>query len=230
MKNTPDGYKYILLLIDSFSRWCEAVPTKSQDADTVARVLYQEIFIRYGTPKEIVSDLGHQFTSRLVRAICELGGAKQKFTSPYHPQTNATCERMNSFLIQSIKAYCDTDQNNWPCKLPGLLMAYRSTPATQSTELSPYQLVFGRKMSTPPDIDLLPKKLLPVSFQQHLNETISNLQVFQEIAEQNVRKNQIKYKTVHDRKAKETDVRVCNKVLMTNLAVPVGLVPKLFPP
>ena len=74
-------------------------------------------------------------------------------------------------------------------------MAYRSTPATRSTGLSPYQLVFGRTMSTPPDIDLLPKKSLPVTFQEHLNETISNLKVFKEIAEQNVRKNQTRYKT-----------------------------------
>ena len=94
MKETPAGYEYILLLIDSFSRWYEAIPTKLQDAQTVATILYNDIFTRYGVPREIVSDLGRQFTSKLVRAFCELGGAKQMFTSPYHPQTNATCEWM----------------------------------------------------------------------------------------------------------------------------------------
>ena len=230
MRQTPDGYKYILLLVDSFSRWCEAIPTKTQDAATVAQVLYRDIFTRYGTPDEIVSDLGRQFTSRLVRAICELGGVRQKFTSPYHPQTNATCERLNSFIIQSVKAYCDADQNNWPDKLPGILMAYRSTPATRSTEFSPYQLVFGRTMSTPADVDVIPKKSLPATFQGHLNEVVANLKVFQEVARDNVAKNQSRYKQVHDRKAKDQSFQVGHKVLMTDPAVPVGLVPKLYPP
>ena len=230
MKTTPDGYKYILLLVDSFSRWCEAFPTKSQDSQTVAKILYQEIFTRYGTPREIVSDLGRQFTSKLVRAVCELGGSKQKFTSPYHPQTNAACERMNSYIIQSVKAYCGEDQDDWPDKLPGILMAYRSTPATRSTELSPFQLMFGRTMVTPSDIDLLPRKSLPETYQGHLNGLIQNLKVFQQVAKSNVQKNQAKYKAVHDRNAKERNLLVGNKVLMTNPAVPVGLVPKLFPP
>ena len=230
MKATPEGYKYILLLVDSFSRWCEAIPTKCQDAKTVAEILYKEIFTRYGTPKEIVSDLGRQFTSKLVRALCELGGAKQKFTSPYHPQCNATCERMNSFIIQSVRAYCDSDQNDWPSKLPGIMMAYRSTPATRSTGLSPYQLVFGRIMVTPSDVDLLPKKSLPEAVQQHLNNLVTSLKVFKEVAEDNVKINQERYKTVHDRKATNKQFHMGDKVLMSNPAVPVGLVPKLFPP
>ena len=86
MPEKHSGYKYILLIVDSFSRWCEAVPTNNQDANTVARVLYQEIFTRYGTPKEIVSDLGRQFTSKLVRAICELGGAKHLHHRTIHRQ------------------------------------------------------------------------------------------------------------------------------------------------
>ena len=177
-----------------------------------------------------MSDLGRQFTSKLVRALCELGGAKQKFTSPYHPQCNATCERMNSFIIQSVRAYCESDQNDWPSKLSGIMMAYRSTPATRSTGLSPYQLVFGRIMVTPSDVYLLPKKSLPEAVQQHLNNLVTSLKVFKEVAEDNVKINQERYKTVHDRKAINKQFHMGDKVLMSNPAVPVGLVPKLFPP
>ena len=109
-------------------------------------------------------------------------------------------------------------------------MAYRSTPATRSTEFSPYQLVFGRTMSTPADVDVIPKKSLPATFQGHLNDVVANLKVFQEVARDNVAKNQSRYKQVHDRKAKDQSFQVGHKVLMTDPAVPVGLVPKLYPP
>jgi cleavage and polyadenylation specificity factor subunit 1 len=50
LPKTKDGYQYILLLIDSFSHWCECVPLTSQDSVNVAKVLYNEIFTRFGMP------------------------------------------------------------------------------------------------------------------------------------------------------------------------------------
>ena len=229
-KQTSEGYKYLLLVVDSFTCWCEVIPTKSQDAETVARILYTDIFSWYGAPKTIVSDLGRQFTSKLVKALCELFNVKQNFTSPYHPQTNATCERLNSFIIQSVKAYGNRDQSDWPEKIPAILMAYRSTPATRSTEFSPYQLVFGRTMTTPIDNEVLPKKTLPPSVQQHLSHTIDNLAVFHAVARENVERNQQRYKNIHDRRAKDHQLEVGDRVLLSDSAVPLGLVPKLHVP
>ena len=53
---TKDGYKYILLIVDSFSKWPEAFPLKTQEATEIANVLYKEIFTRYGAPRTIISD------------------------------------------------------------------------------------------------------------------------------------------------------------------------------
>ena len=69
---TKDGYQYILLLIDSFSHWCECVPLTSQDAMSVARVLYNEIFTRFGMPASILSDRGQNVMSKLVSALCDI--------------------------------------------------------------------------------------------------------------------------------------------------------------
>ena len=71
--------------------------------------------------------------SNLVAALCNLSAFKRHCTGAYHPQTNASCERM--------RAYVKDDQSDWPSKLPGILMAYRMTPAMRSTEFSPYFLV-----------------------------------------------------------------------------------------
>ena len=58
IRNGYDGSKYDFLLVDSFSWWPEAFCLPSADAVTVAKVLFKEIFTRYGAPAVLVSDRG----------------------------------------------------------------------------------------------------------------------------------------------------------------------------
>ena len=58
---TSDKYKYILVLVDSFSKWCELVPLKTQEASEIAWALYSTILIRFGAPHQLVSDRGQIF-------------------------------------------------------------------------------------------------------------------------------------------------------------------------
>ena len=232
LKLTPDGYKYVLLFVDSASKWCEAFPTKNQEAETVAKLLYENIISRFGCPDELLSDLGRQFTSKVLRAMCELYSIKQTFTSPYHPQTNAACERLNSFIIQSIRAYNTKDQNNWPKLIPAIMMAYRCTPAVKSTELSPFQTLFGENMQIPADADLLPKKTLPAKLQNYLQDRMFDIKVFRETAQHNIKRHQQDYKASHDMHKNAVDPQLVEgqMVLMSDEAVPLGHTPKLHPP
>ena len=58
---TPDGYRYILVIADYFSKWTEACPIKDKCADTVADVLVDKIILRFGMPLVIHSDQGREF-------------------------------------------------------------------------------------------------------------------------------------------------------------------------
>ena len=227
IKQTPQNEKYILVVVDSFSKWCEAFPLKTQEASEIADILFREIFTRYGAPKTLISDRGRNFMSHLVSALCALFDVKRVHTSPYHPQTNAECERRNSVIAQSIRAYGKLDQSNWSKLLPGIMMALRATPATQSTTYSPYFLVFGREMSLPLDVALLPKKTLGKSAQHHLGELLHSLEVAREVASQNMEKAQKPYKSIYDRKVKEPNFAPGDKVWIFNPKVPVGLSRKL---
>jgi hypothetical protein len=53
--------RYILVAIEYVTKWAEAIATKNDDADTVARFLYENIITRFGCPKELVSDRGTHF-------------------------------------------------------------------------------------------------------------------------------------------------------------------------
>ena len=156
LTTAKDGSKHILLLVDSLTRWPEAFSLKTQEASEVAHILYNDIFTRYGAPKYLVSDRGQNFMSKLMTAICELFDVKRHHTSAYHPQTNSTCERLNSTIEQSLRAYIKEDHSDWPKVLPGILMSYRKSPSTNSTKFSPYNLVFGVEMNIPYDVTMIP--------------------------------------------------------------------------
>ena len=58
---TPDGYRYILVIADYFSKWTEAFPIKNKCADTMADVLVEKIILRFGMLLVIHSDYGCEF-------------------------------------------------------------------------------------------------------------------------------------------------------------------------
>ncbi|CAC5385634.1 unnamed protein product [Mytilus coruscus] len=118
LSKTNEGYSYVLLLVDSFSKWSEAFPMKTQEALRLQSFLFREIISRYGAMKCLVTDLGRNFVSNLVNALCQMLNITRHHTSSYHPQTNGLVERTNSTLIQAVRAYIPDNtpdaQNNPP--------------------------------------------------------------------------------------------------------------------
>ena len=223
-----NGYQYILLVVDSFSRWCESFPLETQDAKQVATVLYNEIITRYGAPSCLVSDRGANFMSKLVSALCEMFDITRHHSSSYHPQTNSTCERMNSTLAQTLRMYCNKEQTNWPQYLPSVMMAFRMSPATESTGLSPFHMVFGKEMNLPVDTSLVPKHTMAPDAKAHFDELLERLKIAKEIALSNVKDSQAKSKERFDKKSKEPTFDLHDRVLLRCSKVPTGLSPKLF--
>ena len=228
LPKTKEGYQYILLIVDSFTKWTECFPLKTQEASEIADILYNEFITRYGAPRSIVSDRGRNFMSKLVSALCELFEIKRFHTSSYHPQTNGTVERANSTLLQTIRAYIADDQSNWPKLLPSIMMAFRSMPNTESTGYSPYEMVFGETMNLPIDTSLIPKQTLPQSVQQYFAELTDRLKVVSKLAKFNQERKQLQAKERHDIKAKVPNFMVGDKVLLKQDKTPQGQSTKLI--
>jgi hypothetical protein len=72
--------KRVLLIVDSFFRWSEAFALKTQNASSIAKALYSEIFCRFGAPRVLLSDRGQAFMSKLVNALCEIFQVKRHYT------------------------------------------------------------------------------------------------------------------------------------------------------
>jgi hypothetical protein len=85
-------YRYILLLQDDLSKFCELVWTSSAWADVMATSLVQWC-VRFGSPKFLVSDFGSSFKNQLLFHICRLLGVKHHINTPTLHWSNGTVER-----------------------------------------------------------------------------------------------------------------------------------------
>ena len=84
---TRRGNKYILTIMDFATRYPEAIPLRNMETDTVADVLINYTS-RLGFASKIVSDLGTNFTSKLIKRLWKACGITQINSTPYHPETN----------------------------------------------------------------------------------------------------------------------------------------------
>lgn len=144
------GNRFILTIVDLATRWPETFPLKHTTSEDIANCLLQ-FFSRTGFPDTILSDRGPQFTSDITREISRLLGIKQNFTSPYHPQSNGVCERLNGTIKSMISKIPKKDSANWDLFLPCLLFAYRELPHS-ATGFSPFELVYGANPKGPMNI------------------------------------------------------------------------------
>ena len=214
-------YKYILLVVDSFSGWCAGFPLVSQDAKTVAFFLYSEIFCRYSTPECNISDQGSKFMSQLVHARCELFQVAGHRTSAYKPNCNGRVEVMNIILAKSLRAYCNGNQEKWALFLPGILLGLRMSVNSTINE-SPFRGVFGRQMRTPLYCTLLPKKCLGKPVQEYLLDIQNAKKLSEEVTHANTTNKKVKQKQYYDKCTEEPPLKVGQKVLLDVHKTEVG--------
>ena len=150
LEPSRDGKENVLIVTDVFSKFALAFPTKNQKASTVAKILVEEIFYRFGCPEKVHSDQGRNFESQLVGELCKYYRIEKSRTSPYHPQGNGVCERFNRTLHGMLATLGKEQREQWPRYLASLTAIYNSTPHAV-TGFSPHYLVFGVEPHLPMD-------------------------------------------------------------------------------
>ena len=167
------GHKYLLTMIDRFTRWPEVVPINDIETITVAKAFNQNWVARFGVPGKMTSDRGSQFTSELWRAMTNLLGIELHPTTAYHPQANGLIERLHRTLKASLKARLTSP--HWINELPWVLLGLRTAPK-EDLDASPAELVYGSTLTVPGDF--VPDSAPQAPVQEHLRqlrEKVGNL-------------------------------------------------------
>ena len=151
---TSAGKQYCLMVGCYFSNWLECFPIPDQKATTVARKLVFEIVARYGAFRELHSDQGTNFGSKVVLEVCRLFGIHKTRTTPYHPRSDEFIEWSFRTLGWCLKAACRETKQEWDELVPLILMSYRaskhgSDPQHDDKVLDRGRVVVRRKRDKP---------------------------------------------------------------------------------
>lgn len=107
LPETLNKNKYILVIVDYFSKWTEAFPLPNQEAHSIARVLVEEWVCWYGVPRRLHSDQGRNFEYSLFKELCKLLQINKSHTSPYRPQSDGLIERFNRTQLSLLSLFVD---------------------------------------------------------------------------------------------------------------------------
>jgi hypothetical protein len=137
------GYKYAILIIDCFSRFCIAFKAKDANAETAAEcLLFAMGFVP--APKQILSDGGPEFANAIVRCLLALTGSEHLMIMPGSHEENSIVERGIQELLRHLTAIVNEMRirDRWSTILP-LANRILNTQIHKATGVAPYQIVYG---------------------------------------------------------------------------------------
>jgi hypothetical protein len=146
--------KYLLVMVDKFTKWIEARPVKTAESGPVIAFI-SDVVHRYGVPHSIITDNGSNFTVDEVKTWCANMGIKLDYASVYHPQTNGQVERANGHIMSGIKprlvrSLKESDKH-WVEELDSVLWGLWTMP-NRTTRYTPFFMVYGEEAMLPCDI------------------------------------------------------------------------------
>ena len=93
---------YLFIVLDELSRYPFTFPCKNMTSQTVTDCL-STLFCLFGFPTFIHSDRGTSFLSLDLKQFLAEHRISTSYSSPYHPQGNSQCERVNQTIWKTVK-------------------------------------------------------------------------------------------------------------------------------
>ena len=223
------GNKYLLVVMDYFTKWPEVYAVPNQESRTIADCLVEELFCRFGVPLELHTDQGRNFESNLLREVLERLGIHKTRTTPLHPQSDGMVERYIKTLEEHLKKVVANHQRDWDVRVPLFLLAYRSS-IHDTTGLTPANLVFGRELRLPCDLMFGSPPGAEQPAVDYVEGLVDRLHDAHEMARQHIQVASDRMKTRYDRRANSQDFQQGDLVWLYRPIRTKGRCPKLQQP
>ena len=154
MPSDNSGFKYILVIVDNFSRWVELYPTVTVDAEECADRLHEYVG-RFGAPSVMHSDNGTQFVNNVLSAFRKAIGSQQARSQAYSHEENGLVERANKEVLRHLRVlvYHDNCISNWSRLLP-VVMRIMNTMVHSKLGTTPAKLLYGCMIELNPNLYL----------------------------------------------------------------------------
>lgn len=198
MDATSKMYKYILAMVDGFSKFVWLFPTKTTNAEEAIRCLkvWSDTF---GFPTRIISDKGSAFTSHNFEDFCKHNGIEHVLTTTGVARGNGQIERVNRVIVSIIAKLSNDDPTKW-YKVVGDVQKAINSCMHNSTKTTPFQILVGVKMKTGLNDNIL--QMLQDEMIQKFDDDRQHLRTE---AKKQIQKAQVEYKRNFDKRRKEDD-------------------------
>ena len=141
---SQNGNRYLLTVIDEFSRFPFAYPCKDMSSRTVTHC-FNNLFSLFGMPDMIHNDRAPDFLSNEVTQYLHQKGITTSRTSRHNPQGNGQVEKLNGTLWKAIEVTLHSKNmklSEWETVLPDALHSIRSLLCT-ATNMTPHERLFN---------------------------------------------------------------------------------------
>ncbi|KAA3677531.1 uncharacterized protein DEA37_0011338 [Paragonimus westermani] len=217
------GNKYILVIVDYFTKWCEAFLMPNQKAPTITSLPVNEWVALFGTLIELHSDQGAAFESHPVEDVFRMLWIHKTRTTPHHPQSNGLVERTDRTVLTIPRAVIGRYQTDYWDKIPPHCVLAYMAAVNSSTGYTPSLLTLGHELRLPIEV-LTP--LAPAECRglpHYARELGERLRVIYKIAAQHQSMSQHHQKSCHDRTANGPVHRIGDHVWLFRPKPPLEL-------
>ena len=107
------GHGCIIVAVDYFTKWAEAMPTYSEDDKAATLFLFNHIISHFEIPRAIMTYLGPHFQNKMMAELSIKLGFCHDESTPYYPQDNGQVEAINKVLKTMLQRMVGQAKSNW---------------------------------------------------------------------------------------------------------------------
>jgi hypothetical protein len=187
-KSAPSEFKYVLVAVDQASQYVTLLPTSNMQAATAARLIMDNIILKYGTFRYLISDRSTSWLIQLFAAFLTLPGFETHHikASPYRAKINSLAELENKHWIRHIAAYA-SDPSQFPQYLAAIAAGINGS-VNLKTGIAPFYVLYGMNFRFPFETALTSNEQ---AFRSYDNPTLQALaqrmKIVREIVNQNIK-------------------------------------------
>ena len=132
LRRSKEGYAYILVCVDVFSRYAELVPLKGglttegnkevPSSEETAQAFMATVVQHWGLPQEIIADGGSEFKGAF-KAMFECLQVRHSVTTPHHYAGHGLVERTNRSVNNTIAKLVQDEDDHWQQAVPWCQLA-----------------------------------------------------------------------------------------------------------
>lgn len=187
----------------------------SKDAKTVARALFENVYLIYGPFKQLLSDCGTEYLNETLKELLSLINVKQLKSTAYHHQTVGTVERNHRNLNEYLRSYIK-DTTDWENYIKYYTFCYNVSPhAAFNDKYSPFEIIFGKNIDLP--LALKSTTVDPIyNVDNYAREVKYRMQAVNKKVHELIIKNKITQKNTYDKKTRPIDLKLQDKVLLVD--------------